>query len=353
MKHWEKTFEIGRTQVGQSQRTYFIAEIGSNHNGSLDEALRYVSEAKEAGADAVKFQSFSAAGLLSPKRPKNGSKTDWEEHPAYKIIDGLELPDDWHRSLKKECDKLGIHFLSAPFEIGKARLLKEIGCPAIKIASGEITHDALLREVGSYGIPVILSTGTATMGEVEHASEVLWNAGCRKLFVLHCVSNYPPKFEEMNIPVIRTMADTLSVPVGLSDHTPGATLPILALGFGSRMVEKHVTFSRQQKGPDHPYAMEWPEFAAMIREIRNAEAALGDGIKRAPEGEAGERIYARKGLYAVKDLAPGEILTEANTKLVRHAFGIPANQANLAYGIPLQRPCKKDEAIFWEHLRKG
>ncbi len=332
--------------------TYFIAEIGSNHDGSLEEAIRYVCAAKEAGADAVKFQSFSAKGLFSRKRPAGGDmKNGWETHPAYEVIERLTVPDEWHFKLRKECDAAGIHFISAPFDIEKARLLREVGVPAIKIASGELTHHALLSEVATYGIPVILSTGMATLGEVEAALGVLRSGGCAEVVVLHCVSNYPPKFSEMNVRAVKTMSEALQVPVGISDHTPGWTVPMLALAMGSRCIEKHVTFDRARKGPDHPYAMLWEEFAAMVREIRNGEAALGDGLKRPTADETPERVYARKGVYAAQDLRAGDVLTPSNTKLVRHAFGIGAEDADKIYGARLARARAADEAVTWEDFK--
>lgn len=353
MFQFKKTVRIGRKEFSPSNGTFVIAEIGSNHDGSLDEAMRYVHAAKEAGADAVKFQSFSAAGLISKKRPtdpKDLSK-GWELHPAYPILDKLELTDKWTIELKAESDRIGIEFMSAPFEITKAKFLHRSGCRALKIASGELTNFPLLKEVATYGIPLIVSTGIATISEVQEALDMLDRAGAREVVLLHCVSNYPPKFEEMNIRAIATMADAFGVPVGLSDHTPGWTIPVLASAFGSCCVEKHVTFDRNKKGPDHPYALEWPEFATMVRELRNAQIALGTGIKGPSPIEEPERIYARKGLYAAKDLKPGEKLTPENTKLVRHAFGIKANEVEKAYGIPIAKPRAADEAITWDDLK--
>ncbi len=347
MLKFKDQVQIGEKTISLNSPTYTIAEVGSNHNGSLDEAIRYIHQAKKAGVDAVKFQSFSAEGLLSKKQPvDNDPQKGWQLHPVFSVLEKLELPEKWHFKLKKECERVGIEFLSAPFDIKKARLLKEVGVRAIKIASGELTHLTLLKEVSAYGVPLILSTGAATLEEVGLALDTIYKAGCREVVLLHCVSAYPPRFEDMNVRAVETLVENFMCPVGISDHTPGWTVPLLSCVLGGRCVEKHVTFDRKQKGPDHPFALEWSEFEAMVQALRNAEKALGDGIKKPMETEISERIYARKGLYANVDLKAGEILTAQNTKLVRHAFGISALDAEKIYGKKILKSKTSDEAIF-------
>lgn len=343
--------KIGQKTIGgvDSNAVYVIAEIGSNHDGSLERALEHVRRAKKSGADAVKFQSFSAQGLLNPKRPiQNDPENGWETHPAYDTLEKLELPDEWHAKLKAECDRLGIDFMSAPFDVKKARLVKSLGCNSMKIASGELTNTLLLKEVASYGVPIILSSGAATLEEIRTALTTLEQAGCRDVVLLHCVSNYPPKFSEMNVLAVETLRREFRIPVGISDHTPGHTVPVLATAFGSRCVEKHVTFDRKLKGPDHPYALQWEEFDILIAELQNAVAALGDGVKKPPESERAEALFARKGLYAAVNLKAGDTISLENTRIVRHAFGISARDVEKYLGKRLKKPVEADHAIFPE-----
>ncbi len=311
---------IGARLISEENPTFFIAEIGSNHDGKLSQAKKLIHAAAQAGADAVKFQSFRAEGLLHTHRLNAQKK--WEPHPAYSILKKLEVSTAWHWQLKEYCDKLGIFFMSTPFDLGRADLLHDVGVPAYKIASGDLTYTQLLRHVARFKKPIILSTGIATLKEVKEAVRVIEKEGNKKIILLHCVSLYPPKFEEANVRAVLTLKKEFSYPVGYSDHTPGWTVPLAAVAFGARVIEKHVTFDRRLKGPDHPYAMTVAEFGKMVEEIRHLEKALGSGVKEPAPAEIPERIGARRSLYAAKEIAKGERLDEKSINVVRHAYGL-------------------------------
>lgn len=339
------TIRIGDSQVGPGYPVYVIAEIGSNHDGDLGKARELIRAAKAAGADAIKLQSFTAAGLLNPLRPESDGK--WTAHPAYPVIERLTVPEDWHQVLFDFCASIGVTFLSAPFDSGRADLLHEIGVPAFKLASGELTNEPLLRQVASFGKPVILSTGAAYLEEVKRAVELIREEKNHETALLHCASLYPPQYSDMNILAMTTLAKEFGCPVGFSDHTPGNTVAVAAVALGASIIEKHITIDRTLKGPDHPYAMEVEEFGYMVSEIRNLEKALGDGVKRPSESEMGERVGARRSIYAKTDIRKGEVITSGMVKLVRHAYGMEPKDLggiigrtalhDLAKDMPLQR----------------
>lgn len=273
---------------------YIIAEVGSNYNGDLDLARRYIRAAGEAGADAVKFQSIRKEYLLAPRIL---SETGWVDNPVYVNCPFQELPREWHRKLKEEADRVGIDFFSTPFYLEAVEILAELDTPAIKIASGDITYYPLLEAIGRTGKRVILSTGASDLADVEKALECLRKAGATDIVLLHCVSNYPPAWSEMNLRALVTMKERFGLPVGISDHTPGSLVPVAAVALGASVVEKHITFDRGLSGPDHPYAMTLEEFAAMVTDVRRLEEALGTGDKVPTVSEKAKQNRIRRGVY--------------------------------------------------------
>lgn len=342
------TIKIAGRPVGTGYQTYIIAEIGSNHDSDLEKAKELIRAAKYAGADAIKLQSFTAEGLLNPLRPDSEGK--WTAHPAYPIIERLTVPEEWHSILFDFCASIGVTFLSAPFDSGRAELLNEIGVPAFKLASGELTNEPLLKQVASFGKPVILSTGAAYLEEVRRAVEVITDAKNFEVALLHCASLYPPKYEDMNIMAMTSLAREFGCPVGFSDHTPGDTVPTAAVALGASIIEKHITLDRTLKGPDHPYAMEVEEFKHMVSEIRNLEKALGDGTKKPSESEMAERIGARRSIYARADIHRGEIITSEKVKLVRHAYGLEPKDLGGIIGKTALRDLIKDMPVQREDI---
>lgn len=344
----KRALRIDARDIGDGHPAYIIAEIGSNHDGSIDTAKRLIKAAKEAGADAVKFQSFTAEGLVNPLKP--GKDGGWSHNPVYELINSLTLPAEWHGELKEFCESISVTFLSAPFDEGRAELLEGIGVKAFKIASGDVTDERLLRKVASFKKPVILSTGASYMDEVERAVNTLRQNGCNEVAILHCSSLYPPSFEDINLRSMVTLKEKFSCPVGFSDHTPGSTLPVAAVALGGTIIEKHITYSRAKTGPDHPYAMEVDEFGRMVTDVRNLEKALGDWVKKPSEAELPMRVLARRGVYARLDIKRGERITAEMLKTVRQAYGLTPYDLGSVIGKRAVREIKKDMPVKGEDL---
>jgi len=337
-------FSTGR-RIGPGEPVYVIAELGSNHDGSLEKARRLIEAAHKCGADAVKFQSFQAATLINPLwKPHE----HWEAHKAWDVLQKLTLPREWHAILQQYCHEIGIDFLSAPFDEDRLALLAELNVPAIKIASGDLTHHDFLRKVAALNKPVILSTGMAYLEEVEAALNILSD----QVALLHCVSLYPPQFSDANIKAMVTMHETFQVPVGYSDHTPGYTVPLGAVALGASIIEKHMTDDKTLPGPDHAYALDIKEFSMMVTEIRHMEAALGSGIKQPAPGEIPERVGARRAVYANRDIPAGVMLQPDMLKVVRHAYegGIQAQHLAQLSGKYLSQPISADTLLSWEMI---
>ena len=278
-----------------------IAEVGSNYDGSLAKAEAYIKTAKECGADAVKFQTLRRDKLVAPKIWSGGA---WVDNPVYHKLSNLELPEEWHYTLKQTADEHGIEFISTPFYLEAVDLLEKVGVRTYKIGSGDITFFPLLEAVGRTGKQVILSTGASSLRDVERALNVLTRSGVGDIVLLHCVSNYPPQWDEMNLRAIVTLRETFGLPVGISDHSPGSLTPIAAVALGATVIEKHVTFDRSLPGPDHPFAMTMDEFGDMVRQARLLEQVLGSGEKVPTEAELAKQHRIRRSIYDSATLEP-------------------------------------------------
>ncbi len=276
------------------KKTRIIAEIGSNYNNDLDLAKKYVRLCSEAGADAIKFQTLKKDSLIAKNIWSDGKII---HNPIYDIVVNLELSEEWHHELKKEADKYEIEFLSTPFYLEAVDLLENVGVKTYKIASGDITFFPLLKKIGETKKEVILSTGASNIDDIHKAVDVLTKSGSGTISILHCVANYPPSWDEMNIMAIKTLKEELNMQVGISDHSSGSLIPLASVTLGAGIVEKHVTMSRSLPGPDHPFAMTMEEFADMIVEIRKLEKVLGDGEKKPTDNEMEKQNRIRRGLY--------------------------------------------------------
>ncbi len=294
---------------------YIIAEVGSNHGGSLEQALAYIDACAAAGVDAVKFQSWQTERLHNRLDPVTDQLA-----AAIPILQRYQLPEEWHPTLAAACQAAGVAFLSTPFDPQRARLLRTLDVPAIKIASGDLTYTQLLQEVAGYSLPILLSTGMAELEEVEQALETLGPARDRAV-LLHCVGAYPPRLEDAQLRSLPALATRFGLPVGLSDHYPGHTTAVAAVALGARVIEKHVTFSRAAGHPDSPFALELDELAALVRAVRLTEQALGDGSKRCRESEVGGRSGGRRSLYWQADLPAGSTISAAHLAPLRPAAG--------------------------------
>ncbi len=305
---------------------FIIAEIGVNHNGKIELAKELIDIAKKSGADAVKFQTFvteNDISQLAPKAAYQKSSSNTLES-QFEMVKRLELSKKEHIILKKYCDKNNIIFLSSPFDEGSVDFLNELDLNLIKIPSGEITHVPYLRKIGKINKPVILSTGMSTLEEVSFAVSFLYESGLSKdnLSLLHCTTEYPCPFEDVNLNAMLTLKEKFNVPVGYSDHTPGIIVSVAAVALGATIIEKHITLDKTLPGPDHKASLDPSEFESLVRSIRQIEVSLGDGKKIPAPSEMKNISVARKSIIAKKHILKGELLTEENIICKRPGSGI-------------------------------
>lgn len=328
-------------------KVFIIAEAGVNHNGSIEIARKLVDEAALAGADAVKFQTFKAENLVS----KDAKKADYQmettdgNESQFDMLKKLELTPDMHRELIEYCSQKKIMFLSTPFDIDSLQYLLQCGIEIIKIPSGEITNYPYLREVGRTGRPVILSSGMSGLDEVKAAVNVLQEYGSRDITVLHCNTEYPTPYSDVNLKAMLTIKEALGVSVGYSDHTSGIGVPIAAAALGADVIEKHFTLDKNMDGPDHKASLEPHELREMIRQIRNIELALGDGQKVPSESEKKNIDIVRKSIVAKKVIKQGHIFTEENITTKRPGNGLSPMRWNEIIGQRAVRDFEVDELI--------
>lgn len=317
--------KIENHHIGCDAPCFIIAEAGVNHNGNIETARQLVKEAAQAGADAIKFQTFKADLLVAPDAPKadyQKNQTDKNESQL-EMLKRLEFSKENHIELKKCCIENNITFLSSPFDNTSADLLENIGVPAYKIGAGEITNFPFLAYVASKKKPIILSTGMSFLGEVDEAVRCIKKTGNNDLFLLHCVSNYPARAKDVNLRAILTIGAAFQLPVGYSDHTTGIEISLAAVALGACIIEKHFTLDRHLPGPDHQASIEPDELTKMIRAIRKVEQAMGNGQKEPAESEVETRSVARKSIVAAKDINKGSKLTIDALAIKRPGTGLP------------------------------
>jgi N,N'-diacetyllegionaminate synthase len=329
--------------------TLIIAEVGVNHNGDIRLAKQLVDCAVRVGADVVKFQTFTAQRLVTQDAPKADYQKKTTEHAGsqFDMLRKLELTPQMHRALLEYCEKQGIEFFSTGFDIESLEYLNKLGVVRFKVPSGEITNLPFLRRVASFGVPIILSTGMSTLGEIESAITVFEEKGAdrSKITILHCNTEYPTPIGDVNLKAMCTIRDAFGTAVGYSDHTEGIEIPIAAVALGATVIEKHLTLNRNLPGPDHKASLEPGEFAAMVRAIRNIERAMGDGIKRPSASEAKNRVIVRKSLVAAKLIRAGEVFTMENVTEKRPGTGISPMRWDEVMGRIAPRNFSVDELI--------
>ena len=330
--------------------TFIIAEAGVNHNGSLEMALRLIDAACAAGADAVKFQTFKADKIIAVHAPKADYQKDatGSDESQLEMVRKLELDEAAHTRLHHYCQDKDIRFLSTPFDLESIDLLTRLGLEIFKIPSGEITNLPYLRKLGALKKRLILSTGMADLSEIKDALDVLVDAGSRMedITVLHCNTEYPTPFEDVNLRAMLTIRSAFpGVSVGYSDHTLGIEAPIAAVAMGATVIEKHFTLDRNLPGPDHRASLEPDELAAMISAIRNIEKALGTGIKKPSPSESRNIPVARKSIVAAAPIKKGETFTEMNITVKRPGTGITPMRWDEIIGRKAAKPYRKDELI--------
>lgn len=346
-----RAFDIDGRRIGCDARTFVIAEAGVNHNGSLDLALRLVDAAADAGADAVKFQTFRAELLASSSAPKAAyQQASQPSESQLDMLRRLELDDASHRALQARARLHGLCFLSTPFEEASADYLDALGISAFKVPSGELTNHPFLAHLAEKGKPLLLSTGMATMAEVADAIEAIATTAEVPLALLQCVSRYPAAPSEVNLRAMLTMREAFDVPVGYSDHTLGAEACLAAVALGATIVEKHLTLDRELPGPDHRASMEPAELHALIDSIRIVESTLGDGRKQPAPGEAQIAAVARKSVVALIDIRAGTTIASDHVAILRPGTGVAPSALARVIGRRACRDIPAGAPVVWSDL---
>ncbi len=343
---------VGRHRIGAGERAFVIAEAGVNHNGDLDIARRLIDAAAEAGADAVKFQTFRTEALVSESAPKAQyqRETTGEAESQRAMLAKLELSAEAHASLRAQAIRRGLVFFSTPFDEAIADLLSDLGVELLKVPSGEVTNLPLLRHLAAKGRPILVSTGMCTLDEVATAVEAIRAAGDPPMALLHCVSAYPAPVEDTNLRAMDTLRQRFGRPVGLSDHSLGIEIALAAVARGAALLEKHLTLDHSLPGPDHRASLTPAEFAALVRGVRAVEAALGDGDKRPMPSELDTRAVARRSLVAARALPAGHRLQRTDVAIKRPGTGIAPAELDRVMGRTLARGVAADELLDWSML---
>lgn len=329
-------------------KVFIIAEAGVNHNGSIELAKKLIEKGAEAGVDAVKFQSFKASKLVTVNAEKaeyQKANTGNNDENQFDMIKKLELDYDKHQELMDYATSKGVMFLSSAFDLESIDLLVELDLSVFKIPSGEITNLPYLRKTAQTKKPIILSTGMATLGEIEAALEVLKDNGTTDVTVLHCNTEYPTPMSDVNLTAMNTMKDAFKVKVGYSDHTLGIEIPIAAVALGAVVIEKHFTLDKTMEGPDHKASLEPDELKQMVKSIRNIEEALGTGVKTPTESERKNKQIARKSIVAKATVSIGETFSEENLEIKRPGTGISPMLWDEIIGSKATKDYQVDELI--------
>ncbi|OCL27612.1 N-acetylneuraminate synthase [Orenia metallireducens] len=346
------TIKIKDRLIGEDQPCFIIAEAGSNHDQDLNQAKKLIDVAAEAGVDAVKFQTFTADKIAAKTEDdimKLGDEYDTADH-LYELYAKLELPRQWQEDLRNYAEEKGLIFLSTPFDYDAVEELDKLNMPAFKIASYECIDLPFLRYIAKKDKPIILSTGMANLGEIEESLEAIYNEGNNQVVLLHCGINYPMPIEDVNLAAMDTMKQAFQVPIGYSDHTLGITVPISAVARGAKVIEKHYTLSRDLPGPDHKFALEPDELKAMVKGIREAEAAIGSPIKKHVPSEEIHYHRGRRSIFAIKDITKGTKITEDMIRILRPGIGLKPKYYDLVIGREARKDIKANEPITWDNI---
>lgn len=344
------SIEINGRKIGPGFPVYVVAELSANHRQEFEEAVRLVETAKEAGADAVKLQTFTPATItIESDRPefRIGGGTLWDGKTLYDLYAEAYMPWEWQPKLKQLADSLRIDLFSTPFDRTAVDFLENMGVPAYKVASFEIVDIPLIEYIAGRGKPIIMSTGMATLAEIEEAIQAARGGGATQLALLKCTSAYPALPEEMNLRTIPHLAQAFGVPVGLSDHTLGIAVPVAAVALGACIVEKHFTLSRSIPSLDAAFSLEPQEFKAMVEAIRTTEKALGEVRYEVGEQEAKSRVF-RRSLFVVRDVKAGEVFTEENVRSIRPGHGLHPRHLKDALGRRAAQDIQQATPLSWK-----
>jgi N-acetylneuraminate synthase len=350
-------FQIGKHRIGAGYPVYVIAELSANHNQDFEQAVRLVHAARDAGADAVKLQTYTADTITircDRSEFRIGGGTLWDGRTLHDLYGEASTPWEWQPKLKQIAEGLGLDLFSSPFDETAVDFLETIGVPAYKVASFELVDIPLIQKMARTGKPLILSTGMATLEEIREAVQAARQAGAFQLALLKCTSAYPALPEEMNLRMVQELARRFEVPAGLSDHTLGIEVPVAAVALGACIIEKHLTLSRAQPGPDSKFSLEPSEFGAMVKAVRMAQSSLGKVQFGASPREAASRIF-RRSLFVVEDVKRGDEFTAKNVRSIRPGHGLHTRHlsevlgkraaCNIARGTPLSLDLVETEKV--------
>jgi len=334
-------------------KTFIIAEAGVNHNGSLEIAKKLIDAAVNAEADAVKFQTFSTDRLVTKNAPKANyqNETTDKNESQYDMLKKLELTYEEHKILKNYCQENDILFMSTPFDFESVDLLEKLGVEIYKVGSSDTNNLPLLKYIAEKQKPIILSTGMSTLTEVSDAVDTILSTGNNNLSLLHCVSNYPAQYKNVNLNVMNTMKKAFSLKVGYSDHTPGIEVPIAAVAKGAKVIEKHFTLDKDMEGPDHKASLNPKELKEMVKAIRNVEVALGSSTKKPTPNEKENLKTVRKSLVINKNKEIGEKIFSEDIEIKRPGTGIAPKHKDIIIGMKLTKSVKEDQLLTWEAFK--
>lgn len=343
------TFQIAGRAIGSSHRPYVVAEMSANHSGKLDRALAVIDAAKAAGADAIKLQTYTADTMTINHDGPDFMITGglWDGRQLYELYQEAHTPWAWHERLFAHCRELGITVFSTPFDETAVDLLESLGAPVFKIASFELIDLPLIRRVAKTGKPVVLSTGMGSQAEIAEAVETFRAAGGRDLLLLHCVSGYPTPAGQSNLRRIPALAAKFGCPVGLSDHTLGIEVAITSVALGSCLIEKHFTLRRADGGPDSAFSLEPDELSALVRGVKQAFDAMGEGTEVRSSVEKSSMVF-RRSLYVVRDIKAGEAFTAENVRIIRPGFGLPPKELPRVLGRKAKSAIKRGTRLSWD-----
>jgi len=348
-----QTVKLGNVEVGPGHPAYIIAEVGSNHNGDMDLCGKLIDAAAECGANAVKFQSWTDKSLIAEEEyERNTTYSDKKKHfgSLREMVTAYQLTSDQHLQAHARCVRKGIDFCSTPFSPEEADLLESLDVPFLKIASMDVVHLPLLRYVARKKRPVVISTGMATLGEVEQAVDAVRAEGNDQIVLLHCISIYPPEYETIHLRNIEMLQRAFECPVGFSDHTLGTAIPLAAIAIGACIIEKHFTLDQDMEGWDHAISANPEQMRTIVKEGQNIFAALGSTRRTVSEAEMEKRKKFRRSLVARQALERGHVLSESDFDAKRPGTGVSPDQLHYIVGRTLASDLAQDQVLRWNHL---
>ena len=348
----DKYITINNFTIGQNTPPYIIAELSGNHNGNINRALDLIDAASDAGANAVKLQTYTANTItINSDRPEFVIKSGlWAGRNLYELYSEASTPWDWHQRLFKHAKEKNIHCFSSPFDPSAVDFLDKLSSPAFKISSFELVDLPLIEKAASKGKPLIMSTGVADFNEISEACETAKNAGAIGYALLHCISDYPAQPKDMRLSTIKELGKHFNVPIGLSDHTLGSTMAVASIALGATIIEKHITLKRSDGGPDASFSLEPQEFRELVENCNNAYQALSQECDWGP-GIQKSNAHFRRSLFVVKDIKAGEVFDTNNVRSIRPGMGIPPKYLKDVIGKIAKTNLKKGEPLCWEKIK--